>query len=177
MPVGDQVAFEMRAPGGIAIGFRVPSVAEMIWMPMFVRVVSDRARLAAKSMNTPPSSWYGLENVFIRTGPSPISSRNHCLSAFALVRLMLRYRGINTASASSAGGDMYPSVLRTSSGEEALTADTAGVAAEGAAGRCWAVSVSGSAATSSTTPNRTSDFAARRAVDTLMVIRPPKRMD
>ena len=39
---------------------------------------------ALKSMKTPPSSWNGFEKVFITTGPSPISSRNHFLSGLAV---------------------------------------------------------------------------------------------
>ena len=65
LPSGDQVAFDTRAPAGIWIGRFVPSAAEMIWMPMLLRMVSARARLALKSTNTPPSSWNGFENVFI----------------------------------------------------------------------------------------------------------------
>ena len=59
-------------------------------MPTLFRVVSARARFALKSTKTPPSSWNGFENVFIRTGPSPISSTNHFLSGLALVSEMFR---------------------------------------------------------------------------------------
>ena len=68
----------------------MPSAAEMIWMPTLLRTVSGRARFALKSMNRPPSSWNGFENVFITTGPSPISSTNHFLSGLALVSVTFR---------------------------------------------------------------------------------------
>ena len=55
-------------------------------------------------MNTPPSSWNGFENVFISTGPSPISSRNHFLSGLRFASVTFRCRGASTASASSFGG-------------------------------------------------------------------------
>ena len=104
MPSGDQVAFEMRAPGGMAMAFLVPSAAEMTWMPMLVRLVSDRARLALKSTKTPPSSWNGFENVFISTGPSPISSRNHFLSALIMDSVSSGVLASYNGSASSLGG-------------------------------------------------------------------------
>ena len=59
-------------------------------MPTLLRTVSGRARLALKSMNTPPSSWNGFENVAITTGPSPISSRNHFLSGAEFVSVTFR---------------------------------------------------------------------------------------
>ena len=90
LPSGDQVALETRAPGGTWTGRFEPSAAEMIWMPTLVRMVSYRARLALKSTNTPPSSWKGFENVFIGTGPSPISFTNHFLSRLASLNEMLR---------------------------------------------------------------------------------------
>src|SRR5262245_19036648 len=101
---GDHVAFDTRAPGGTWIGFFEPSAAEMIWRPALLRIVSERARFALKSTKTPPSSWNGFENVFIGTGPSPISSRNHFLSGLALVSETFRYRVAVTASASSFAG-------------------------------------------------------------------------
>ena len=90
LPSGDHAAFETRAPAGSWIAFFVPSAAEMTWMPMLLRTVSGRARFALKSMNRPPSSWNGFEKVFIRTGPSPISSRNHFLSGLGLVSVTFR---------------------------------------------------------------------------------------
>ena len=65
---------------------------------------ATRARFALKSMKTPPSSWNGLEKVFMGTGPSPIVSRNHFLSGLRLVKLTFRCRGASTASANSGGG-------------------------------------------------------------------------
>ena len=59
-------------------------------MPMPLRIVRARTRFALKSTKTPPSSWYGFENVFIGTGPSPISSTNHFLSGLMFVRETLR---------------------------------------------------------------------------------------
>ena len=73
-------------------------------MPTLLRTVSARARFALKSMNTPPSSWNGFEKVFMTTGPSPISSRNHFLSGLGLASVTFRWRGASTASASSLGG-------------------------------------------------------------------------
>ena len=43
---GDQTAFETRAPAGIWMAFFEPSAAEINWIPMLLRTVSARARLA-----------------------------------------------------------------------------------------------------------------------------------
>src|SRR5215204_1434966 len=118
VPSGDQVTFETRAPAGNWIGLRDPSAAEINWMPTLLRMVSVRERFALKSMNTPPSSWNGLENVFMTTAPSPISSMNHFLSGLALERLTFRCLGARTASATSAGGVTYPSFLMISSAHD-----------------------------------------------------------
>src|SRR4030042_5291659 len=82
---------------------------------MLLLMVSDLARFALKSMNTPPSSSNGFANVFMGTGPSPIMLRNHFLSELMLERFTLLHRGARTASASSGGGATYPSLLMISS--------------------------------------------------------------
>ena len=104
LPSGDHVAFDTRAFGGIATGFFVPSAADTTWRPTLLLTVSERTRLALKSMNTPPSSWNGLANVDITTGPSPIMFRNHFLSGLRFESEMFWYLGAVTASASSGGG-------------------------------------------------------------------------
>ena len=122
LPSGDQVAFDTRALGGIATGFFVPSAADTTWMPTLllpsvVLTVSERTRLALKSMNTPPSSWNGFAKVDMTTGPSPIMFRNHFLSGLRFDRVRFWYRGAVTASASSGGGVAYRSCWRTLSAQ------------------------------------------------------------
>ncbi len=104
LPSGDQVAFDTRAFGGIATTFFVPSAADTTWMPTLLLIVSERTRLALKSMNTPPSSWNGFAKVDITTGPSPIMLRNHFLSGLRFDSVRFWSRGAVTASASSGGG-------------------------------------------------------------------------
>ena len=79
MPSGVQRAPVTRTLGGVFSFLREPSAAEITWMPIVLRSVTERRRFALKSMNTPPSSSNGFEKIVIGTGPSPISSRNHCL--------------------------------------------------------------------------------------------------
>ncbi len=43
---GDHVAFDTRVPAARAIGFFVPSLAEISWMPVLLRMVRARARFA-----------------------------------------------------------------------------------------------------------------------------------
>ena len=104
MPSGVQRAPVTRTFGGVSSFLREPSAAEITWMPMVLRSVTERSRFALKSMNTPPSSSNGFEKIVIGTGPSPISSRNHCLSGLGLPSVTFASRGASTAAASSGGG-------------------------------------------------------------------------
>ncbi len=101
---GDQAAFDTRAFGGIATGLLVPSAADTTWTPTLLLTVSERTRLALKSMKTPPSSWNGLAKVDITTGPSPTRFRNHFLSGLRFDSETFWYLGAVTAAASSGGG-------------------------------------------------------------------------
>ena len=79
-------------------------MAEMILIPVLLRVVRLRLRFAPDSRNCPPSSSKGVENLAIGIGPSPTSLRNQRLFLLMLVSDTFRYLGASTASAISCGG-------------------------------------------------------------------------
>ena len=115
--VGRPVAFEIRAPGGNWIGAFEPSAAEM---KLDADVVADGQRPCAVRLvvdEHTASSWKGLENVFIGTGPSPISSRNHFLSGLSVreadVQVARRQDGVSQLLRRR----LVPSCLSTSSAQ------------------------------------------------------------
>ena len=99
---GAQMAFDTRAPAGIWMVFFEPSAAESSGCPSCC-AASSRARLALESMRR-HQFVKRLAKVFIATGPSAISSRNHFLSGLRLASVTLSCRGARTSSASSFGG-------------------------------------------------------------------------